>query len=67
MGIRPVEESRWAFSVGDSELGYLEKVRLEGLGQVGVGPECQPQKGKEETKIIMSLLCIRFFHVGRVA
>lgn len=37
--------ARWAMS------------RKEGLGQVGAGPECQAQKGKEETKMIIPLLC----------
>lgn len=46
--------ARWAMS------------RKEGLGQVGAGPECQAQEGKEETKIIRSLLCIRLFPVRRV-
>lgn len=75
VGIRPVEESSWAFSVGKCELGHPDKGRLdvlaamsrkERLGQTGAGPECQAREGKEETKIITSLLCTSFFHVRRV-
>lgn len=80
MGIRPVEESSWAFSVGECELRHPEKGRLdvlammrwersrkEQLGETGAGPECQARERKEETKIITSLLCTSFFHVRRMA